>query len=82
MTQAKNAIMEQRILKLLLIQLKLVALFFVAAMLFFLFVGFSPAKRSETKPCKHSCVVNEKSEEVREDFLIGKLFSYTTLETE
>ena len=74
--------MEQKMLKLLLIQLKLVALGFVAAMLFLLFVGFSPAKRTEAKPCRHSCVVNEKSEEVREDFLIGKLFSYATLETE
>jgi hypothetical protein len=74
--------MEQKMLRLLLIQLKLVAVFFVAAMLFLLFVGFSPSRRIEGKPSKHSCMVNEKSEEVREDFLIGKLFSYTTLETE
>jgi len=74
--------MEQRMLKLLLFQLKLVAVASLGAMVFFLFVAFSPAKKSEKKACKHACTVNEREEEARESFLIGKLFTYSTLETE
>ena len=76
--------MEQRLMKLLLIQLKITALVSVAGMLVFLFVAFSPAKRVVKTACKKTACVKEKeySEDVRENFLLGQIFSYATLETE
>jgi hypothetical protein len=74
--------MEQKMLKFLLIQLKLMALGCIGAMIFFLFAAFHPAKK-ENEQNKHSassCVKNK--EEVRESLLIGNLFSYGTLDSE
>ena len=82
--QVKTLVMEQRLMNLLLIQLKVMALVSVAAMVIFLIVAFSPAKHAVENTCKKTACVKEKeySEDVRENFLLGQIFSYATLETE
>jgi len=84
MFNLKTQVMEQRTLKLLRIQLKLVALVCVAAMVVFLCVAFSPAKRMVEPSCKKAACLKEKEQrdDLRESFLIGKLLSYSTFETE
>lgn len=76
--------MEQRLMKLLLIQLKVVALVSVAAMVIFLFMAFSPAKHVAETTCKKAaCLKGEEyKDDVRESFLLGQIFSFATFETE
>ena len=76
--------MEQRASNLLLIQLKAVALLSVGAMVFFVFLAFSPAKRVVESSCKKAACIKEKEQrdDLRESYIIGKLLSYSSFETE
>jgi len=76
--------MEQRASKLLVIQLKVVALFCAGAMVFFVFLAFSPAKRIVESSCKKAACIKEKEQrdDLREGYIIGKLLSYSNFETE
>ena len=74
--------MEQKIMKLLLIQLKLMALACVAAMAFFLFVAFSPVKNVDSTCKKSACIKQQQmNDEVRESSFFGKLFAYSNFGT-